>query len=182
MTPDGAVPLSQVDLLVLKEVLLLGEALQALVALVWSLPSVDPLMPDQIGGMAESLPTVRAPKDPWAPARVHALVDDEGFLLGEALLTLAALVRLPLWVPRFAAVAADALHAPGAATCLVCGWGSFYLRVLLEALCGNVDLLVRLMDKDVLIFSGLTATQRAVILLLHHQHLLQTQALPTCNT
>lgn len=58
MTPDGAVPLSQVDLLVLKEVLLLGEALQALVALVWSLPSVDPLMPDQIGGMAESLPTV----------------------------------------------------------------------------------------------------------------------------
>lgn len=58
MIPDRAVPLPQVDLLVLKEVLLLGEALQALVALVWPLPSVDPLMPDQIGRMAESLPTV----------------------------------------------------------------------------------------------------------------------------
>lgn len=52
---------------------------------------------------------------------MHALVDDEGFLLGEALLTLAALVRLPLWVTWFVAVGVDALHAPGAATCLVRG-------------------------------------------------------------
>lgn len=109
--------LTQVDLLVLEEVLLLSEALWALVALVRPLPGVGPLMPDEIGGVAEGLPTVRAPKDPSAPARVHTLVDEEGFLLGEALLALVALVRPPPQVAPLtwlaAAVGVDAFHAPG---------------------------------------------------------------------
>jgi len=55
-----------VDLLVPEEVLLLGEALWALIALLWLLPTMDPLMPDQIAGIAEGLPTVQARKDPSA--------------------------------------------------------------------------------------------------------------------
>lgn len=188
-------PLAQVDLLVLEEVLLLGEALWALVALVWPLPCVDPLMSDQIGGVAEGLPTVRAPKDPPAPARVHTPVDDEGFLLGEALLTLVALVRPPPRVAPLtwltAAVGVDAFHAPGIGVHLVRGWDAgagFCILVLLEPLRGHVGPVFHagpppllLMEEALLVSSVLTAALCAVALLVS-QHLLQTEALPTCST
>lgn len=179
----------------LEEVLLLGEALWALIALVWPLPSVDPLMADQIGGVAEGLPTVRAPKDPSAPARVHTLVDDEGFLLGEALLTLVTLVRPPPRVAPLtrlaAAVGVDAFHAPGIAVHLVRGRDagvSFCILVLLELLQGHVGPLFHmgppalLMEEALLVCSVLTAALRAVALLVSRQHLLQTEALPTHTT
>lgn len=177
----------------LDEVLLLDEALWALIACVWPLTRVDPPMPVQTGGAAEDLPTVRAPRDLSAPARVHTLVDAESFLLGEPLLTLITLVGPPsrvgarTWLA--VSVGVDAFQAPGTAGYLVRGWDAgagFGILVLLEPLCGHVGpafFQVGLLVREVLLATRvLTAVLCAVALLVSRQHLLETEALPTCST
>lgn len=173
-TASHTVPLTQVDFLVLEEVLLLGEALRALAALVRPLPGVDPLVPGEVGGVAEGLAAVRAPEDAWAASRVHAPVDDEGFLLGEELLALVA--------PVSPSQSVALLTRFVGATRLVPGFRVLVLPEAPPAHAGPVfhlDLLVLLLEEDLPVLRVLGAARRAVSLLLHHQHLLQTQALPT---
>lgn len=128
-------------------------------------------------------------------------VDDEDFLLGETLLTLVALVRPPPRVAALswfaAAVVVDAFCVSGIVVHFVRGWDAgmgFCILVLLASLCGHVGpishagavfhvgLLVLLREEVLLIFSVLTAALCAVAILASYQHLLQTEALPTCST
>lgn len=190
-----AAPLALVDLLVLEQVLLLGEALRALAALVRPLPGVDPLVPDQVGGVAEGLPAVRAAQDPSAAARVRTPVDDEGFLLVEPLLALLTLVRPPPGVAplaRFvAAVGVDASHAPRIDVHPVRGGDAgegFCTLALPEPLRGHAGPLLRvgprtlLTEEPPVVSSALAAALCAVALLVSRQHLPQTAALPTRGT
>lgn len=121
--PDSSahqpVLLPQVDLLVLQEVLLLCEAFVTLATPVRPLPSMDPLMPDQIRGVAEALATVQAGQGAATSPRVQPLVGDKALLLGEALGAPVALVwplpSMALWVLPVSGLEVEGFHTLGAA-------------------------------------------------------------------
>lgn len=200
--PDGGahqpILLPQVDLLVLQEVLLLCEALVALATPVGPLSSVDPLVPDQIRGVAEALATVQASQGAAASPRVQPLVGDEALLLGEALGAPVALVRpLPpvaLLVLPIGRLEVEGFHTLGAAVRLLsCRPPGQVLEVvtLLEGFLtrhrgvgspSRVDALMQgelLFVSEALLALWPVAALRGVTLLVEQEALLQPEGLPT---